>query len=302
MSVLVVGSIALDDVKTPKEARTNLLGGSASYAAVSASFFSPVQLVGIVGHDFPQEHVDLFEKRQIDLAGLQRAEGPNFRWSGEYMDNMNNRETLSIALNVFEDFTPDLPDSYKQADYVLLGNIAPSLQLHVLNQLESASLTIADTMDLWIDIARAELDELVKKVDVLILNDGEAAEYTGESNAVVAGKKILAMGPKYVVVKKGEHGALLFGEDEFFTCGAFPLEEVVDPTGAGDTFAGGFTGYLASLGKSEPSVNDLRKAVMWGTVMASFNVEHFSADGISHLDKSRIDERAELFRRMCAVE
>ena len=247
MSVLIVGSIGLDDIKTQLAEHKNLLGGSASYGAVSASNFGPVNLVGIVGEDFPKEHIDLFCGRGIDLKGLQIVPGETFRWSGEYMWDMNTRETLSIALNVFEHFTPTLPKEYHDTAFVLLANIAPDLQHHVLNQVTQPRFVIADTMDLWINIAKESLTKLVARVDMLILNDGEARQFTGETSLIKAGKAIRAMGPRYVAIKKGEHGCLLFGpEAEFFSCPAYPLEDIHDPTGAGDSFAGGLAGYLAA--------------------------------------------------------
>jgi sugar/nucleoside kinase (ribokinase family) len=222
MPVLVVGSIGLDTVKTPMEEHADLLGGSASYAAVGASFFSDVNLVGVVGDDFPKAHVHYFKSRGIDLAGLQIAGGKTFRWSGEYHWDMNTRTTRSTELNVFEHFTPALPPAYNNTPYVLLANIAPSLQSHVLDQMQQPKFIIADTMNLWIEIARADLLELLKRVDMLILNDSEARELTGETSLIKAGGRIRTLGPKYVAIKKGEHGCLLFGEKMFFSCGAYP--------------------------------------------------------------------------------
>src|SRR5438552_18608291 len=239
MSVLVVGSIALDTVKTPVEEHADLLGGSASYAAVGASFFTNVNLVGVVGDDFPKEHVSYFGSRRIDLAGLQTVPGKTFRWSGEYHWDLNTRETRSVELNVFQNFKPVLPDAYRQTDFVLLANIEPSLQAHVLDQMERPRFVVADTMDLWIESARPDLDALLRRVDLLILNESEAREMTKETSLIKAGRRIRKFGPRYVAIKKGEHGALLFGDDEFFSCGAYPLEDIHDPTGAGDTFAGG---------------------------------------------------------------
>ena len=235
MSVLIVGSIALDDIKTQVEEHPNLLGGSASYGAVAASYFSPVNLVGIVGEDFPKEHIELLKSRRIDLDGLQIVPGKTFRWSGEYMWDMNTRETRSVELNDFEHFTPTLPAAYKSTPFVLLANIAPDLQHHVLDQVVKPRFVIADTMDLWINIAKESLIRLLGRVDMLILNDGEARQLTGETNLVKAAKSILALGPEYVAIKKGEHGCLLFGKSgEFFSCPAYPLEDIHDPTGAGD--------------------------------------------------------------------
>jgi sugar/nucleoside kinase (ribokinase family) len=297
MSVLVVGSIGLDDIKTPLDEHKNLLGGSASYASVAASFSAPVNLVGIVGTDFPKEHIELFESRKIDLAGLQIVEGETFRWSGEYLWDLNTRETRSIALNVFETFTPTLPESYKSTPIILLANIAPDLQHHVLDQISQPRFVIADTMDLWINIARERLVELLARVHMLILNDGEARQLTSETSLIRAGRKLREMGPDFVAVKKGEHGCLLFGPDEqFFSCPAYPLEDIHDPTGAGDTFAGGLAGYLAT--QEEVTFDLLRKAVVRGSVLASFNVEKFSLERLKTVTPAEVEERYSIFRRL----
>ncbi|MEI8293705.1 MAG: PfkB family carbohydrate kinase [bacterium] len=304
MSVLIVGSIALDDIKTQLAEHRNLLGGSASYGAVAASNFSPVNLVGIVGEDFPQEHIELFRSRSIDLAGLQIVPGETFRWSGEYMWDMNTRETRSVALNVFEHFTPTLPVGYHSAPIVLLANIAPDLQHHVLNQVGRPRFVIADTMDLWINLARESLEKLIARVDMLILNDSEARQFTGETSLVKAGKKIRAMGPRYVAIKKGEHGCLLFGPDaEFFSCPAYPLEDIHDPTGAGDSFAGGLAGYLAANVKDgDVDFAELRKGVVYGSILASYNVEAFSLERLKTVDAAQIATRYELFRSISHFE
>lgn len=299
MSVLIVGSIALDDIKTPLEEHQNLLGGSASYGSVSASFFTPVNLVGIVGEDFPREHIDLFKSRHIDLDGLQIVPGETFRWSGEYMWDLNTRETRSVALNVFEHFTPRLPESYKNSPIVLLANIAPDLQHHVLDQIALPRFVIADTMDLWINIARERLVELLARVHMLILNDGEARQLTGETSLIKAGHKLRSMGPQYVAVKKGEHGCLLFGDDgQFFSCPAYPLEDIHDPTGAGDTFAGGLAGYLAKTAGENITFENLRQAVVYGSVLASYNVEKFSLERLKTVTEKDISERYAIFKRI----
>ena len=297
MSVLIVGSIALDDVKTPVEERFDLLGGSASYASVAAGYFSPVNLVAIVGEDFPADHWNFLQSRGINLEGVQRAPGKTFRWSGEYMWDMNTRETRSVALNVFETFSPKLPDHFKSSDYVLLANIAPDLQLQVLDQMEKPKFVIADTMDLWINIAQPALLALLKRVDMLILNDSEARELTKETSLIKAGKKIQSLGPRIVAVKKGEHGCLLFGEDnDFFSCPAYPLEDIHDPTGAGDTFAGGLTGYLASRGNHNVSFKTLKTAVVVGSVLASYNVEAFSLERMRSVEQRDILSRFAQFQ------
>jgi sugar/nucleoside kinase (ribokinase family) len=301
MSVLILGSIALDTVKTPVEEHSDLLGGSASYAAVAASFFSPVKLVGIVGDDFPASEFDFWKSRKIDTKGVQRANGKTFRWSGEYSWDLNTRETRSIALNVFEHFKPKLPDSYRKSDFVLLANIAPALQTHVLNQMDKPRFVVADTMDLWIETTRGDLDALLRRIDLLILNDSEAREITKETSLIKAGRRIGSFGPRYVAIKKGEHGALLFGEDEFFSCGAYPLEDIHDPTGAGDTFAGGIAGYLARTVK-KVHFTDLRKAMIYGSVLASFCVEAFSLERLRSLSMDEINERYETFKLMSQFE
>jgi cytidine kinase len=302
MSVLVVGSIAIDSIKTQLEEQHEVLGGSASYASISASFFTPVKLVGIVGSDFPREHFTLFESRGISLDGVQVAGGKTFRWSGEYEWDMNRRKTLSVELNVFENFTPKLPEAYKTTPIILLGNISPVLQNHVLDQLEDPRFVVADTMDLWITTTRPALLDLLKRVDLLVLNDSEARQLTEETSLIKAGRNILRLGPRYVAIKKGEHGCLLLDHERFFSCGAFPLEDIHDPTGAGDTFAGGFAGYLASLQKEAYEFADLKKAVVYGSLLASFCVESFSLDRIRSLSRKEIEDRYKLFKLMSHFE
>ena len=300
MSLLITGSIALDSVKTPVEEHHDLLGGSASYASVAASFFTPVNLVGIVGSDFPKQYLDLYRKHHINLDGLQVAEGKTFRWSGEYEWDLNKRRTLSVALNVFETFRPKLPAQYSKTPYVFLANIAPTLQLHVLSQMDRPKFVVADTMDLWIEIAREALRELMRKIDCLVLNESEARELMKETSLIKAGRALLKMGPKYVVIKKGEHGCLLFGDDFFFSAPAYPLEDIHDPTGAGDCFAGGFAGYLAKIGRIDHDT--LRKAVIYGSVIASYNVESFSLRRLQTLTQKDIADRYEVFRLMSHFE
>ena len=302
MSVLVVGSIALDTVKTPVEEHADQLGGSASYAAVGASFFAPVHLVGVVGEDFPESEFEFWKTRKIDASGVQRVPGKTFRWSGEYAWDLNTRETRSVALNVFEKFEPELPENFRETKCVLLANIAPSLQSHVLDQMRRPRFVVADTMDLWIETTRKDLDALLPRVDLLILNDSEARQMTKETSLIRAGRAIRRMGPKYVAVKKGEHGALLFGPDDFFSCGAYPLEDIHDPTGAGDTFAGGVAGYLAGVCGGEVDFAQLRKALIYGSVLASFNVEAFSLDRLRSLTNEEIGDRYEMFKLMSQFE
>lgn len=294
MSLLITGSIALDSVKTPLEEHHDLLGGSASYAGVAAGFFTDVNLVGIVGSDFPRPYLELYQKHRMNLDGLEIADGKTFRWSGEYEWDMNNRRTLSVALNVFEKFQPTLPASYRRTPYVFLANIAPQLQLHVLAQMERPRFVVADTMDLWLEIAREPLMELLKKIDCFILNESEARELMKETNLIKAGRGILKLGPKHVVIKKGEHGSLLFGDGHVFSAPAYPLEDLHDPTGAGDCFAGAFAGYLASVDRVD--AGSLRNAVIYGSVIASFNVESFSLGRLQTLTPHDISQRYQIFR------
>lgn len=305
MSVLIVGSIALDHIKTPAEEKTNLLGGSASYASVAASFFHHVNCVGIVGQDFPEEHRHFLASRSIDLEGLQVAEGKTLRWSGEYLANMNCRETRSLELNVFENFSPLLPKCYRSSPFVLLGNISPTLQQHVLDQMEAPQFVVANTIDFWIETARDEFLNLLKHIDMLILNEHEAQLLTGATNLIRAGRLLRELGPRFIIINKGEHGALLFGENAFFNCPAYPLEEVHDPTGAGDSFAGALIGYLASTttiaagqNNTEITFEQLRTAVVYGTVLASFNLESFSMDRLRTLTQPEIEKRLRIFRLM----
>jgi sugar/nucleoside kinase (ribokinase family) len=302
MSVLIVGSVAIDTIKTQTEEHPDLLGGSASYASVSASFFHPVNLVGIVGSDFPAEHIELLRSRGIDIAGLEIADGRTFRWTGEYEADMNKRSTLQTELNVFETFNPKLPDHYRATPIILLGNISPTLQANVLHQAGAPRFVIADTMDLWITTTRPELLELLTQIDLLVLNDSEARQLSGQHNLIRAARKILDLGPRYVAVKKGEHGCLLISRDEFFSCAAFPLENLVDPTGAGDAFAGGLAGYLAGLKREHFTFEDLRKGVVHGSVMASYSVESFSLSRLAKLSPKEIEDRYQTFRRITHFE
>lgn len=296
MSVLIVGSTALDSIKTPKAEKPMLLGGSASYAAVAASFFAPVKMVGVVGTDFPKKYIQLYKKHGIDITGLQIVEGKTFHWVGEYEVNMNNRRTLKTELGVFENFNPVLPESYRKTPYVLLANISPSLQHRVLDQVERPKFIAADTMDLWLNIALKELLELLKRVDLLVLNDSEARSLTKEDNIVVALKKIHKLGPKYVIIKKGEHGSIFSGDGEVFVAPAYPLEKVVDPTGAGDSFIGGVMGYLASA-KGDIKKN-LRRAIIYGSVVASFCCQGFGLSGTTRITRENIEERVKELKSM----
>lgn len=298
MNILVVGSVALDYLETPHGTRHQALGGSATFISISASYFTPgVRFVGIVGGDFPAEHIAYLQSRGIDLDGLVRVpEGKTFSWGGRYHADMNHRDTLYTELGVFAAFDPAIPPAWRKSDIVLLGNIHPSLQLHVLDQVREPALTICDTMNLWIDTSREDLLRTIARVDVLILNDQEALMLTGEQQTIAAGRRLLQMGPKHVVVKKGEHGALLFSGDELFIAPAYPLERIVDPTGAGDTFAGGFAGWLAQSGATD--FENLKRAVVCGSAMASFCVEEFSIDGIRAIPREEIDARIRRFRTL----
>lgn len=301
MPLLIVGSVALDNVKTPAEERLDLLGGSASYGAVAASFFEPPQVVAVVGSDFPQTHLDYFKSRKIDLTGLQQVEGATFRWSGEYMPDMNQRQTLSVDLNVFEHFNPTLPESYRKTPYVLLGNIAPSLQARVLDQIEKPRFVLADTMDLWITVARHDLEKLLQRLDLIVLNDMEAKLLTDQPNLIKAAHAIRKMGPRYVCIKKGEHGAMLFGDPaagEFFSCPSFPVANLTDPTGAGDCFAGGLAGHLARGDQPVVKFAELRQAIVYGSVLASYAVESFSFERLRKLRPAEIEARYAEFQRI----
>jgi sugar/nucleoside kinase (ribokinase family) len=289
MSVLIVGTTALDSIKTPTRENPRLLGGSASHAAVAASFFSPVQLVGGVGEDFPKKYLALYRKHGIDVAGLQILPGKTFHWSGEYEVNMNHRRTLTTELGVIETFQPKLPAAYQDAPFVLLANIAPALQLSVLDQMRKPRFVVADSMDLWINIALAELLRLLKRVDGFVLNDSEAQLLTKEENIFRALKKLHQLGPKYVIIKQGSHGSILSGPKGQFLCPAYPLHLVEDPTGAGDTFVGGLMGYLASA-KGSIDAN-IRRAMVYGSVTASFCCEGFGVNATTKVKRAEIEKR-----------
>jgi sugar/nucleoside kinase (ribokinase family) len=289
MSVLIVGSTALDSIRTPKAENPKLLGGSASHAAVAASFFSPVKMVGVVGDDFPKRYIQLYRRHKIDTEGLQILPGKTFHWSGEYELNMNNRRTLLTELGVFETFNPTLPKSYQASPFVLLANIAPALQGYVLNQMQRPKFVVADTMDLWLNIALPDLLKLIKRLDGFVLNDSEAHQLTKQDNVFAAIKKIHKLGPKYVIIKKGSHGSVLSGPRGFFICPAYPLHKVVDPTGAGDSFVGGMMGYLAN---ARGSIDDhIRRAMIYGSVTASFCCEGFGLTQTTRVKRSQIDAR-----------
>lgn len=297
MSLVVVGSVALDSVQTPTASRENVLGGSAVFFSYAASYFTPVHLMGVVGEDWPREHTELLQSRGINTAGLKIVPGKKtFRWSGKYLPNMNDRETLEVHLNVFGEFDPVLPDDYRRAKYVFLANGSPTLQMKVLQQTTVANLVVADTMDLWIKTQHDDLLKLLRKVDGLVMNDSEAKLLTQDENLVAAGHKVREMGPKFVVIKKGEHGAMFFSEHETYVLPAFPTAKVVDPTGAGDSFAGGMMGYLASQDKFEPKT--LKEAMAYGILVASFNVEDFSLDRMKKIERRDLDDRMRQYKQM----
>jgi sugar/nucleoside kinase (ribokinase family) len=298
MSITVVGSVGLDNVETPSGKTVDELGGAATYFAIAASNFAPVELVGIVGEDFPERHVELLQSKKIGLDGLERAPGKTFRWAGRYHQDINERDTLDTQLNVFEHFHPKVPEAARASKYLFLANIHPGLQLEVLEQ-TTQEFTGLDTMNLWIDISLDSLKEVLKRVDAILINDGEARMLTGETNIVRAARAVQKLGPQVVVVKKGEHGALLLNRDEdVFAVPALPLEEVIDPTGAGDSFAGGFMGTLAREGHTDAAA--LRHAVVYGTVMASFTCESFGPQHLAAATGADVDARVDYLRKLCA--
>jgi sugar/nucleoside kinase (ribokinase family) len=300
MSILVVGSVAYDTVETPFGRAERVLGGSASFFAVAASFFAPVNLVGVVGSDFGEGQLRAFRGRPIDLSGLERMDGATFHWQGKYSYDLNARDTICTELNVFEFFKPKIPAQYRGSSHVFLGNIDPGLQRDVLEQVERPRVVACDTMNFWISGKPAELRRTLERVDILLINDAEARQLSGEWNIVKAARAIRAMGPRTLVLKKGEHGVLMFSDAGSFAAPAYPLEEVFDPTGAGDTFAGGFLGYLASAGSAGEGA--LRRAVVMGSTLASFCVEAFSLDRLLELDRAEIEERFRLFKQLTHFE
>ncbi len=295
--VLVVGSVAFDSIKTPSGEVSRVVGGAATYFSVAASFFTDVRIVAVVGDDFGDASARLFQGRRIDLTGLQHVAGETFRWKGVYGEDLNSRETIYTHLNVFADFKPAIPESYRDTPYLFLGNIQPDLQSQVLDQVHSPKFVGLDTMNFWIEGALSALQAVMKRVDVLVINDSEARQLSGLSSLVAASRAIRAMGPRTLIIKRGEHGVLMARSDGgFFAVPAMPLEHVVDPTGAGDTFGGGFMGYLAS--RRETTDEALARAIVYGSVMASFAVEDFSLDRLLRLSRAEVDERFEQFRRL----
>jgi sugar/nucleoside kinase (ribokinase family) len=298
--ILTVGSVAFDSIKTPFGEASRVVGGAATYFSVAASFFTDVRMVGVVGEDFGDEQMQVFGGRRIDLAGLQRVAGETFRWKGEYSFDLNSRETIYTHLNVFDQFRPVLPESYRPTPFVFLANIHPALQVDVLNQVEAPRFVAADTMNFWIEGTPDDLRAVLRRVDALIINDEEARQLSGEANLVKAARAIREMGPKLLVIKRGEYGVLMTSDDAFFAAPAMPLEQVADPTGAGDTFAGGFMGYLASA----PEVTDavVSRAIIAGSAMASFAVEDFGLDRLLRLTKDEVRARFDAFKRLTHFE
>ena len=298
--LLVVGSVAFDTVKTPFGEVDDVLGGSATYFSTAASFFTKVDLIAVVGEDFPEQHIEFLKSRGIDVSGLERRSGKTFRWKGEYTYQLNEAHTLDTQLNVLETFHPKIPAHYCDPDLLFLGNIDPELQMDVLNQVQRPKLVACDTMNFWIGGKQEALWKVLEKVDILVINDGEARELGQDSNLVKVAQGILARGPKHLIVKRGEYGVLMFNQKQTFGAPAFPLEVVKDPTGAGDTFAGGFMGHLAATG--DFSDVGMRRAIIFGSVMASFNVEAFSLDRLRDLDYKEVEARFREFKRLTHFE
>lgn len=300
MSLLVVGSVAFDSVKTPFGQAEEVLGGSATYFSTAASYFTDVRLVAVIGEDFPEKHINFLKSRKVDVSGLQRSSGKTFRWKGEYGYDLNEAKTLETHLNVFETFKPQIPEQYKESDIVFLANIDPVLQREVLHQIKRPKLVACDTMNFWIGGKKDELIKTLAEVDILIINEAEARELAGEPNLVRAARAIQKMGPKTLIVKQGEYGALMFNGSGVFSAPAYPLETVFDPTGAGDSFAGGFMGYLSNTGNFDEK--SLRQAIIFGSVMASFNVEDFSLNRMKILGYDEIQARYQEFKGLTFFE
>ncbi len=300
MSLLVVGSLGLDDIETPFGKVQSVLGGSASYFSIAASIFTDVNVVAVVGDDFPSSHLELLESKGINIKGIQQAEGKTFRWQGKYGYDLGNPETLGTYLNVFEKFDPVIPQEYKKSDYVFLANIDPELQLNVLKQVDSPKLVACDTMNFWIENKKEALLEVLKNVDILIINDSEARELGQDSFMTKAARNILDMGPRTLIVKRGEYGALKFSKDGIFWAPSYPLEEVLDPTGAGDSFAGGFMGFISR--ENEITSSNLKRSVVYGCVVASFTVEDFSVNRLSDLKEEELNTRHQAFMGLTNVD
>ncbi len=295
MDLLVVGSVAFDAIETPFGKTDKIIGGAGTFIALASSYAAKPQVVSIVGNDFPDEYLEILKAHNADIEGIQiKKDEKTFFWSGKYHDNMNSRDTLITELNCLENFVPVVPKEYKNTEFLMLGNLSPIVQRQVIEQMDKRpKLIIMDTMNFWMDIMLDELKKTISMVDVISINDEEARQLSGEYSLVTAAKKIKEMGPKYIIIKKGEHGALLFGDDKMFYAPAMPLENVFDPTGAGDTFAGGFAGYLAN--KGEVTFDNMKNAVIYGSALASFCVEKFGTEKLQKLDKNNIDQRVDKF-------
>lgn len=300
MSLLVVGSVAFDSVKTPFGEVDEVLGGSATYFSVSASYFTDVNLVAVVGQDFPEEHINLLKSHSINIDGLEQKPGKTFRWKGKYDFDLNEAHTLDTQLNVFADFDPEIPDSYKNCKYVFLANIDPELQLKVLDQVKKPELIVCDTMNFWIESKLDILKKLLSRINILIINDGETRALAKDPNVVKAAQKILTWGPETIIVKRGEYGSLMFSNSSIFSAPAYPLEFVYDPTGAGDSFAGGFMGYISKM--DNVSDDTIRQAIIFGSTMASFNVEEFSLKRLQTLTWDEIEKRFKFFKGITYFE
>lgn len=300
MSLLVVGSVALDSVKTPFGEENDVLGGSATYFSISASFFNKVNLVAVVGEDFPDKYIKLLNSFPINIDALEQIPGKTFRWKGEYNYDLNEAQTLDTQLNVFADFNPKIPETYKESKYVFLANIDPDLQIKVLDQIKNPKLVVCDTMNYWIEGKLDSLKRLLARIDILIINDAETRELGGDPNIVKAAQNVLSWGPKSIIVKRGEYGSLMFSNSSIFSAPAYPLEFVFDPTGAGDTFAGGFMGYISK--RDDISEDTIRQAIIFGSTMASFNVEKFSLKRLQLLTWNEIEDRFMFFKRITHFE
>jgi sugar/nucleoside kinase (ribokinase family) len=299
--ILVVGSLAYDSISTPKGKVNRTLGGSANYFSLAASLYSPVRVVGVVGEDYDEKDYDLLRDRRVDVSGMQRVPGKTFHWAGEYKEDMNEAHTLATELNVFESFNPKLPETFRESPFVFLANIAPELQLQVLEQVKNPMFVGCDTMNFWISIKKDILEKVLAKVDVVLINEGEAKMLTGTQSAIQAAPLITAKGPKAVVIKRGEYGFCMYSKAEgFFILPAYPVANVVDPTGAGDTFAGGFFGYLASLDR-EPTIKDMKKACVKGSMLASFTIEDFGVKALAKADKEHVLQRMRLYEHVISL-
>lgn len=299
--ILVVGSLAYDSIETPSGKVTRALGGSANYFSLAASLFAKVRVVGVVGEDYEEADYQLLKSRGVDLEGLEKVPGKTFHWEGKYEGDLNEAKTLRTELNVFEHFNPKLPESYKDSSFVFLANIVPALQMEVLNQVKNPQFVGMDTMNLWIDIANADLLKVLKKVDVVLINETEAEMLTGAENAIAAAAQIVEMGPRAVVIKRGEYGFIMYSKEEgYFVLPAFPIPKVTDPTGAGDTFAGGFFGYLASRGQ-KPTVKDMKQACIFGSILASHTIQDFSVKALAKTTKDDLEKRLAEYQKVISI-